>query len=131
MNKKSLPIIQTQDALNRRTFLKQSAAGIGMAALGSLLGQSAWGAASESSPLMPSLGLPGLPHFAAKAKRIIYLFQAGAPSQLDLFDYKPRLHEQRGKDLPASIRRRPRRGLLAQGAPSTARRLAGPGSRST
>ena len=104
MNKKSLPVIQAQDALNRRTFLKQSAAGIGMAALGSLLGQSAWGAASESSPLLPSLGLSGLPHFAAKAKRIIYLFQAGAPSQLDLFDYKPRLGEERGKDLPASIR---------------------------
>jgi hypothetical protein len=46
----------------------------------------------------------GLPHFAPKAKRIIYLFQNGAPSQLDLFDYKPKLQEMFGKDLPASVR---------------------------
>src|SRR5687768_4104953 len=102
MNKTSLPIIQAQDALNRRTFLKQSAAGIGMAALASLLGQTSW--ANTTDPLMASVGLPGLPHFPAKAKRVIYLFQAGAPSQLDLFDYKPNLHKHRGQDLPASIR---------------------------
>ncbi len=50
-------------------------------------------------------GLPGLPHFPPKAKRVIYLFQSGAPSQLDLFDYKPRLRDRRGEDLPDSIRR--------------------------
>ena len=44
--------------------------------------------------------LPGLPHFPAKAKRVIYLFQSGAPSQLDLFDYKPTLEKFRGQDLP-------------------------------
>lgn len=49
-------------------------------------------------------GLTGLPHHAAKAKRVIYLFQHGAPSQLDLFDYKPNLAKVRGQDLPASIR---------------------------
>src|SRR6266545_1820853 len=49
-------------------------------------------------------GLPGLPHFAPKAKRVIYLFQHGAPSQLDLFDYKPSLEKQRGADLPESVR---------------------------
>jgi hypothetical protein len=49
-------------------------------------------------------GLRGLPHFAAKAKRIIYLFQSGAPSQLDLFDYKPRLAELRASELPDSVR---------------------------
>ncbi|RZL17830.1 MAG: DUF1501 domain-containing protein, partial [Pedobacter sp.] len=48
--------------------------------------------------------LAGLPHFAPKAKRIIYLFQNGAPSQLDLFDYKPKLQKMFGEDLPASIR---------------------------
>src|SRR5437667_1237606 len=49
-------------------------------------------------------GLPGLPHFPPKAKRVIYLFQSGAPSQLDLFDYKPALRNRRGIELPASIR---------------------------
>ena len=48
--------------------------------------------------------MAGLPHFAPKAKRIIYLFQNGAPSQLDLFDYKPLLQQMHGQDLPASIR---------------------------
>jgi hypothetical protein len=51
------------------------------------------------------LGVGGLPHFPAKAKRVIYLFQAGAPSQLDLFDYKPQLAAHFDKDLPDSIRR--------------------------
>ena len=50
-------------------------------------------------------GLPGLPHFAPKAKRVIYLFQSGAPSQLDLFDYKPQLAKMQGTDLPDSIRK--------------------------
>ncbi len=49
--------------------------------------------------------MPGLPHFAARAKRVIYLLQSGAPSQLDLFDYKPRLQNMRGVDLPDSVRR--------------------------
>jgi hypothetical protein len=48
---------------------------------------------------------PGLPHFMPRAKRVIYLFQSGAPSQIDLFDYKPRLHNLRGAELPDSIRR--------------------------
>jgi hypothetical protein len=49
-------------------------------------------------------GLPGLPHFAPKAKRVIYLFQSGGPSQIELFDYKPRLVEFQGTELPESIR---------------------------
>jgi uncharacterized protein DUF1501 len=49
-------------------------------------------------------GLPGMPHFAPKAKRIIYLFQSGGPSQIELFDYKPRLFEFQGTDLPESVR---------------------------
>jgi hypothetical protein len=49
-------------------------------------------------------GLPGLPHFAARAKRVIYLFQSGGPSQIELFDHKPRLVEFQGKDLPESVR---------------------------
>src|SRR4029079_9231357 len=49
-------------------------------------------------------GLPGLPHFAPKDQRVIYMFQGGAPSQLDLFDYKPQLAKAQGTDLPDSIR---------------------------
>ena len=75
----------------RRQFFSRSVAGL--AALSSLLGDEAQAA------------LAGLPHFAPKAKRVIYLFQSGAPSQLDLFDYKPNLHNHRGAELPDSIRR--------------------------
>src|SRR5262249_34131355 len=53
-------------------------------------------------------GLPGVPHFTPRAKRVIYLFQSGAPSQLDLFDYKPALADRRGEDLPDSVRMGPR-----------------------
>lgn len=84
--------------LNRRKFLSRLSLGIGSAALGSLLIPDLFGG-SESE-----LASIGLPHFAPKAKRIIYLFQNGAPSQLDLFDYKPMLQTMFGQDLPASIR---------------------------
>jgi hypothetical protein len=47
---------------------------------------------------------PGVTHFAPKAKRVIYLFQSGAPSQLELFDYKPMLMKMQGQELPASVR---------------------------
>ena len=50
-------------------------------------------------------GLPGLPHFAPKAKRVIYLFQNGAPTHVDLFDYKPKLKELHGKPVPEAVRR--------------------------
>ena len=81
--------------LTRRTFFQSSSLGIGSAALASLL----------SNDAQASAGLPGLPNFPAKAKRVIYLFQHGAPSQLDLFDYKPDLQKLRGSELPESIRK--------------------------
>ena len=86
----------TELALTRRHFFSRSSTGIGVAALASLLEGS--GHASDSG------GLPGLPHFAAKAKRVIYLFQFGGPSQIDLFDPKPSLKKLQGADLPAEIR---------------------------
>ena len=65
-------------------------------------------AASVSQNAAPAqiapLGLPGFPNFPAKAKRVIYLFQSGAPSQMDMFDYKPKLVDLRGTDLPDSVR---------------------------
>src|ERR1043166_4220788 len=82
-------------ALTRRHFFSRSSTGIGIAALASLL--------SENAPA--SRGLPGLPPLPPKAKRVIYLFQHGAPSQLDLFDYKPNLAKLRGTDLPDSVRK--------------------------
>ena len=86
--------------VSRRKFLASAGLGLGTIGLGSLLVPGLFkDKASEES------GLPiGLPHFAPKAKRIIYLFQNGAPSQLESFDYKPLLTEMQGKDLPASIR---------------------------
>jgi hypothetical protein len=85
--------------INRRKFLSKLSLGIGSVALGSLLIPDLFGNKGEEEMM-----IPGLPQFAPKAKRIIYLFQNGAPSQLDLFDYKPKLQEMFGQDLPASIR---------------------------
>ena len=85
----------------RRRFLGQAGLGIGAAALGELLQNDLF---AEGAATSETGGLPGLPHFAPKAKRVIYLFQSGAPSQLDLFDYKPQLAKTHGTDLPDSIR---------------------------
>jgi hypothetical protein len=85
--------------LNRRKFLSKLSLGIGSIALGSLLIPDLFSGKSEEDMMVT-----GLPQFAPKAKRIIYLFQNGAPSQLDLFDYKPKLQKMFGQDLPASIR---------------------------
>src|SRR6266700_3460725 len=83
--------------LTRRYFFGKAGAGLGIAALSGLLHDDLHAAADEP-------GLPGLPHFAPTAKRVIYLFQSGAPSQMDLFDYKERLYDVRGSELPDSIR---------------------------
>jgi hypothetical protein len=87
---------EAQDLLTRRCFFGQSATCLGAAALSSLLG--------DDLRASDSVGLPGLPHFAPTAKRVIYLFQSGGPSQIELFDHKPRLEELTRSDLPASVR---------------------------
>ncbi|MEE3052938.1 MAG: DUF1501 domain-containing protein [Planctomycetota bacterium] len=84
------PVTQYNAMLTRRHFFGRSSAGIGTAALASLLGGNV-----EAAP-----GGPGLPHFAARAKRVIYLFMNGAPTHVDLFDYKPKLKELHGKPVP-------------------------------
>ena len=85
--------------INRRHFLGKAGLTIGSVALGSLLVKDLFSGKGLEG------GLPaGLPHFAPKAKRVIYLFQNGAPSQLETFDYKPKLNEMFGQDLPESIR---------------------------
>ncbi|QEH33313.1 hypothetical protein OJF2_18140 [Aquisphaera giovannonii] len=98
--------LEIAQELNRRQFLGRAGLGLGSIALGSLFGADALAADASRSgvPKGDSKGLPGLPHFAPKAKRIIYLFQSGAPSQLDLFDDKPRLRDRRGIELPESVR---------------------------
>jgi len=86
--------------LTRRYFFGKASAGMGIAALSHLLGSNLTGAEAEA----PNGGLSGLPHFAPKAKRVIYLFQSGGPSQMELVDYKPRLHDMANSELPDSIR---------------------------
>jgi hypothetical protein len=95
-----------RQALTRRTFLQRTASGIGLAALGGLL---------NPRLLARTGGLPEFPNFAPKAKRVIYLFQSGAPSQMDLFDPKPELAKKRGEDLPASIRQGQRLTTMTSG----------------
>ncbi len=87
--------------VTRRSFLTKAGLGLGGIALGSLLVPKLFGSKEELE--MDTLPL-GLPHFAPNAKRVIYLFQNGGPSQLESFDYKPLLTEMLGQDLPASVR---------------------------
>jgi len=95
------PLPDARPFINRRQFFGR--AGLGAAALAGLLNDGP--SPANASDATATGGLPGLPHFAPKAKRVIYLFQSGAPSQLDLFDHKPQLAERHGADLPDSIRR--------------------------
>src|SRR4051812_29415364 len=85
--------------MTRRHFFAQGALGLGTAALATMLPDRV----SADNP-QPTGGLPGLPHFAPKAKRAIYLFMNGGPSQMDLFDYKPQMAEWFDKELPGSVR---------------------------
>ena len=85
--------------LSRRHFLNQSGMGLGGMALGEMMAQ------SDPGEGVGGGGVPsGLTHFAPKAKRVIYLFMSGGPSQLDLFDHKPLLKERHGEQLPDSVR---------------------------
>jgi hypothetical protein len=97
------PRLERALLLNRRQFISGTAGALGTAALASLLGADALAAIATGSSALG--GLPDLPHFTPKAKRVIYLFQSGAPSQMDLFDYKPALADARGAELPDSVRR--------------------------
>jgi hypothetical protein len=88
--------------LTRRHFLGRTATGLGAAALASLLDPRLFAEAPAAS--VPAQGVLGAPHFAPRAKRVIYLFMHGGPAQMDLFDYKPKLKEYHGKEIPASVR---------------------------
>jgi hypothetical protein len=99
----SLPAFSPQ---SRRAFLTRASTSVGLAALGSLL---------ETPQAQAGLRLNGWPHAPVRAKRVIYLFQSGAPSQLDLFDPKPQMAAHFGKDLPESIRQGQRLTTMTSG----------------
>src|SRR5687768_17245895 len=100
----------------RRHFFGQAATGIGTAALASLLNSQLFAAApTQGASLEGRGGVLKATHFAPKAKRVIYLFMSGAPSQLDLYDYKPKMQEMYDKDLPESIRQGQRLTTMTSG----------------
>ena len=95
---------EAERILTRRTFLTRSSTGLGAMALASLLPAHLRGASGKSTTQAVPGALKAL-HLPPKAKRVIYLFQSGAPSHLDLFDPKPKLKEMTGQELPPSVRR--------------------------
>jgi len=95
---------QLNVGMTRRDFFTKFAMGVGGMALSELLHPALLGATPAPASPGQALGALGQLHFPAKAKRIIYLFMAGGPSQLDLFDYKPLLNQRQGEDLPESVR---------------------------
>jgi hypothetical protein len=95
------PCCQHHLSLTRRQFFGRTAAGIGTAALASLLNPNLF---AQASSVASNHGVLGFPHFAPKAKRVIYLFMSGGPSHIDLFDYKPDLHKLEGTELPSDVR---------------------------
>src|SRR5213592_3875371 len=102
------PLTDNRRHITRRALLGRTATGIGTAALAYLMGGEMLRAATAqggttTGPVAAMGGLPGFPNFAPKAKRVIYLFQNGAPSHVDLFDYKPKLKEWHGKEIPPEI----------------------------
>src|ERR1700722_3168551 len=96
------PFANLTTHLTRRHFLGKGAHAVSLGALAALLGRDAQAGSGASQRFG---GLPGVPHFAPKAKRIIYLFQSGGPAQLEMFDYKPKLKALHGTELPDSVRK--------------------------
>ncbi len=92
------PRLEFRLNLSRRRFFGEASQGLGAVALASLLNP------KLLADTPAKRGRPGIPHMAAKAKRVIYLFQSGGPAQMDLFDYKPHLSRVQGQELPDSIR---------------------------
>jgi len=100
--------------VTRRQLFGRAASGVGVAALAALL-QNDHASAAPTSGSSPESGVPGLPHFAPKAKRVVVLWQGGAPSHVDLFDPKPVMKATAGKDIPASVRGMTRLSTMSSG----------------
>lgn len=119
------PLREAQLVETRRHFFGRTAGGIGTAALASLLNPNLFGATAPSTEELGAQDLERYKKFAPKAKRVIYLFMSGAPSQLDMWDYKPQLEPWYDKDLPNSVRNGQRITTMTSGqtrfpiAPST------------
>ena len=100
------PLEHHRQHLNRRHFFGRTSTGLGTAALASLLQRDGFASDGPSTNGTPKTervgGLPSLPHFAPKAKRVIYLFQNGAPTHVDLFDWKPNLKKRHSEPVPNS-----------------------------
>ncbi len=96
------PLLENRHHITRREFFGRTATGLGTAALAYLLGRDGLAAPAPTATTAAARlkGLPDLPHFAPKAKRVIYLFQNGAPTHVELFDYKPKLKELHGTPVP-------------------------------
>ena len=95
---------QLSATMTRRQFFRRNTAGIaiGIPALATLLANDGFAAFAATDP--QTGGLLGLPHFPPTAKRVIFLHQSGAPSQMELFDYKPNLVKSQGVELPDAVR---------------------------
>ncbi len=103
------------ERVNRRQLFGRSACGIGVAALSSLLNPVRTFGLTDDRPQNLMSGLPGLPHHAAKAKRVIVFWQGGGPSHVDLFDEKPTLAKMSGEDIPDSVRGSTRLSTMSSG----------------
>ena len=102
--------------VTRRQFFGSAASGIGTAALASLIHvDGVWGGDTRRMPPRGTRGLPGLPHYAPKAKRVVVFWQGGGPSHIDLFDDKPVMSQMTGKDIPASVRGMTRLSTMSAG----------------
>ena len=102
--------------VTRRQLFGSAASGLGMAALASLLGDDVVrGAQATDGASSGEPGLPGLPHHAPRAKRVVVLWQGGGPSHVDLFDPKPIMRTMAGKDIPASVRGTTRLSTMSSG----------------
>src|SRR5439155_1321837 len=102
--------------MTRRALLGRTATGVGAAALAYLFGvDGVVRAASSTQPIPITGGLAGFPNFAPKAKRVVYMFQNGAPSHVDLFDYKPKLKEWHGREIPPEVQMGARLSTMTSG----------------
>ena len=108
------PLFSSPELTTRRYFFGRSARGLGTIALASLLNRNQFADSAKAQvESTPSRGIIQPLHFAPKAKRVIYLFQSGAPSQLDLYDYKPKLIALNGQPMPESYTKGQRIAQLA------------------
>ncbi len=113
MNPTGQPTQEFLHSITRRHFFRRSGMGLGAAAAASLLGPATL--LGDQGEALAAGGLPGLPHHKPTAKRAIFLFMAGGPSQMDMLDYKPKMKELYDKDLPESIRQGQRLTTMTSG----------------